>query len=127
MAANGTKFPELFETERFCGLALEDAEDVLGALAALAFGELSGCGSGLAIVLVRDDRAIADRPDVGGSAQAHVRFGEEPAFFFGTLQALERRRGGIADRANSCPALDELAAFKADSFRGRERDAGIEQ
>jgi hypothetical protein len=127
MAAQGTKFAELFETKRLCGLAFEDANDVLGALAALALGELSGCWSGLAIERVGDDSAITDGPGGGGSAEAHVRLGKEAAFVLGTLQALEGRGGRIADGADGRRTLNELAAFESDPFRSGEGDAGIEQ
>src|SRR4051812_35830503 len=106
MPAERTKFAKLLKSERFGLLAFEHAHDVLPALAAFAFCKLAGSRSRFAILVIDDDRAIANRPGIARAFQAQVRFSQQASFFLRDLHPPKRRGGRIADSANGGCAFE---------------------
>src|SRR5262249_51090162 len=86
VAANGAELAKHFKTKGFSGLRFEDANDVLRALAALAFGKLTGGWAGLTILCVYYPGAIADGPKIGCAFDAQIRFGQEPPLFLWKIE-----------------------------------------
>src|SRR5207248_8689000 len=105
MAADGAKLAKLFERKRLGRFAIEYTGNILGALRALAFGELARRWRRLAVLRVEHHRAVTDRPNILQTAQTHVWFGEQPSFFLGHGKTLDHRRRRAADAANDCAAF----------------------
>src|SRR6185436_16555708 len=97
MAANGTELPERSVGKWLTPISLEPADDVVGALFALALAKLPSGRRLLSIVCVDDQGTIANRPRVGVTRQAHVWVGNKPAFLLVCFEMLHERRWGNTD------------------------------
>jgi hypothetical protein len=125
VAADRAELAEDLEREGPRRLAREGADDVVGALPALALRELAGGRRGLLVVRVDDVGAVADGPGVGPAAQAHVGRGEDAALFLRRVEPVHHRGRGAADGADDGAAAHE-AVLQPHAFAGGEHDAGVE-
>src|SRR5437879_5485020 len=120
MAADGTKLAKLLETKWLRRLVLKYTQNILSALLALAFRELTGGRRDPPIAGIGDQSAIAGGPHIRTAAQAHVGLSEQPAFLLGRDQPFNQRSGRVSHRAKNSATLDEAAAFQTDTFGRRK-------
>src|SRR5262249_11328974 len=79
------------------GLTVEGARQIRGELLGLSHCELRGRRAGPIIESVRNDRAIADRPDIPRAFHPHIGVGNEAAMLKRQAQFLNQRVGRRPD------------------------------